>query len=254
MAVANQFAGKPILFIAINSGNDPVSVKNYIRSNRVNWPVIIDSDRAFESRVDVKEVSLKNIWQFRSIDTSGNIRPFNSSKMAETAQNLLKNAKWAIDAELIPESLTQAHYLVEFGSYASAAETLDDASSSRDKSVKAGADALMGYVNKRINAKLKEAEEARKNDQLWSAYKFYSSIGEQFRGYQLDVDLRTILKELKAEDAVKGELSALRMFESAKKQFPRNGMKRTLVKLNRIVEKYPDSEAAVMAKEVIDAQ
>ena len=55
------------------------------------------------------------------------------------------------------------------------------------------------------------------------------------------------------DDAVKGEVSALRLYESAKKQFPRNGVKRTLVKLERIVKKYPGTEGAVMAKEAIDA-
>ena len=254
MAVANEFAGQPILFIAVNSGNDPASVKDYVRSNKVSWPVIVDSDRAFESRADVKQVSLNNIWQFRSIDTDGNIRPFNGKKMPETAQQLLKDATWEIDAELIPESLSQAHYLVEFGSYADAAQTLEQASSSRDKSIKAGAEALLEFVNQKINTKLKEADEARVSDEAWSAYKQYSVISEQFRGYEMDIDLRTVLKELKSEDAVKSEFSAMRMFESAKKQFARTGMKRTIVKLKRIVAKYPDTEGAVMAQEVIDAQ
>ena len=242
------------MFIAVNSGNDPASVKNYVRSNKVSWPVIVDSDRAFESRADVKEVSLQNIWQFRSIDGEGNIRSFSGKQMPETAQRLLKDAKWEIDADLIPESLSQAHYLVEFGSFANAAQTLEEASSSRDKSIKAGAEALIEYVDKRINSKLKEAGEARKNGDQWTAYKQYTAIGDQFRGYKMDVDLRAILKELKSEDAVKSEFSAMRMFNSAKKQFPRTGMKRTLVKLKRIVEKYPATEGAVMAQEVIDAQ
>ena len=241
------------MFLAINSGSDPVSVEKYVRSNKVKWPVIIDSKRTFESRVVGKEVSLKNIWQFRSIDPSGKIRSFNGAKMAETAQSLLKDAKWDVDAELIPDSLTKAHFLVEFGNYTATAKTLDEASKSSDKSIKAGADALTGYVSKRINAKLNEAEEVRKNDQLWSAYKLYSSIGKEFLGYQVDADLPAILKELKMEDAVKGEVSALRLYESAKKQFPRNGVKRTLVKLERIVKKYPGTEGAVMAKEAIDA-
>ena len=242
-----------MVFIAVNSGTDLDSVKKYAKTHKVNWPVVIDTDRAFESRMKVKQVSLQNIWQFRSIDASGKIQSFNGKEMAETAESLLKDAKWEIDAELIPESLSQAHSQVEFGSYANAAKTLVEASKSRDESIKAGADALLGYVKKQSNAKLKVAEEARKDDQLWPAYKLYSSIGEQFRGYQLDVNLVTILKELKAEDAVKAQVSALRLFKSAKKQFPRNGKKKTLVKLNRIVKKYPDTEGAVMAAEAIDA-
>jgi hypothetical protein len=254
LAVANKFTGKPILFIAVNSGNDPASVRNYIRSNKVTWPVIIDSDRAFESRADVKEVSLKNIWQFRSIDAKGNMDSFNGTKMAETAAQLLGDAKWEVDASLIPKPLSQAHYLVEFGSYSAAAKTLNEASQSRDETIKAGADALLTLVKRQIQVKLDAAKEAQTNSQVWSAYKLYSAVGDQFKGYELDVDLRSILKELKSTDAVKAELSAMRLFESAKKQFARNGMKRTLVKLNRIVDKYPDTEAATMAREVIDAQ
>ena len=242
-----------MVFIAINSGADPETVKKYARSQKVNWPVIIDTDRTLESRMKVKEVSLQNIWQFRSIDAAGKIQSFNGKKMAATAESLLKDAKWEIDAELIPESLSQAHSQVEFGCYANAAKTLVEASKSRDESIKAGADALLGYVKKQSNAKLKVAEEARTDDQLWPAYKLYSSIGKQFRGYELDVDLVTIIKELKADDAVKAQVTALRLFESAKKQFPRNGKKKTLVKLNRIVKKYPDTEGAVMAADAIDA-
>jgi len=240
------------VFIAVNSGNEPKDVRSYARSNKVTWPVIIDMDRTFESKIDVNEISVKNIWQFRSIDSNGEIKYFRGDDLAKTAQKLLETAKWEVDATQIPESLMQAHRFVEFGMYSLAADMLNDANTSRDEQVKTGATALLNRVNEQIAAQLKTADQAKQNGEPWKAYKSYTDTKDQFKGYKMEVDLRSRLKELKADAKVKNELSAERQFLTAKNKFAQNGMKRTLVKLKRIVEKYPDTEAAVLSQEAIE--
>ena len=141
--------------------------------------------------------------------------------------------------------------MVEFGMYPAAAKTLNDASNSRDEQVKTGATALLDYVNEQVAAELKLAEEAKQNDEPWQAYKIYVATQDQFGRYKMDFDLRAAMKELKTEEKVKNEFAAERQFLSAKNNFARNGAKRTVGKLKRIVEKYPDTEAAALSTEAI---
>ena len=237
------------MFIAVNSGSTPAEVTSYARQNDVTWPVIMDTDRGFESEVNVNKVSLSNIWQFRSIDADGNISRFNDTEIVPTVKSLLKKAEWNVDSALIPDTLSAAHRMIEFGFYSDAAGILADASTARDESVKTGAKALLDFVNQKIAARLKEANDAKSDGKLWDAFKLYSQTAERFRGYETEIDLRATLKELRAEESVKSEFSAQRQFENAKKQFDRNGVKRTLVKLKKIMDKYPDTEGAAMAAE-----
>ena len=98
LAVANENQGKPIAFIAVNSGKSHADVAKYLRRNKINWPTIVDSDRGFEKTAGVGEISLKNIWQVFVIDPDGKFRRAGSFKNA--VEEMSKTAELEKRAEL----------------------------------------------------------------------------------------------------------------------------------------------------------
>ena len=254
MAVANEFQGKPIAFIAVNSGNDRAEVNRYVRRNEVSWPVIVDLQREFEKASGVGMVSLKSIWKFAAIDASGTMRKIGSSDIEKSATKLLQDAKWNVDPTELDPSLQELWMGVEFGNYAAVAKRLNKASKNRQPDIKSGAEVLLAWVNEQLSSQLGAAEEDREAGDLWSAYKQYLMVRGQFDGYEMSVDLRAVLKELKADEKVANELAAQKRFDRAESRFAKIGMDRTVVMLKSLVEKYPGTEAATAAQKIIDSQ
>jgi len=254
LAVADKFQGEPIAFIAVNSGNDKDVVTRYVRRNEVSWPVIVDLRREFEAASGVGTVSLKNIWQFASINASGAMRKISSSGIEESAKRLLEDAKWNVDPSELDPSLKELWMGVEFGNYTAVAKQLTKASKSRQAEIKAGAEQLLAWVNEQLTSSLSKAAEAQESGELWTAYKQYSMVREQFAGYEMSVDVPAALKKLKADERVSKELAAQKRFDRAESRFAKVGMERTVVTLKALVEKYPGTEAATAAQKIIDSQ
>jgi len=229
-------------------------VTRYVRRNEVSWPVIVDLGREFESAVGVGTVSLKNIWQFASIDSNGVARRISSSGIEESAIKLLKHAKWNVDPTELDPSLENLWMSVEFGDYASVAKQLTKASKNRQPDIKAGAEVLLARVNEQLSSELSAADSAHEAGELWSAYKQYQMVREQFGGYEMEVDVPSVLKKLKADETVANELAAQKRFDRAESRFSKVGMERTLVTLEALTEKYPGTEAATAAQKIIDSQ
>lgn len=254
MAVANKFEGKPIAFIAVNSGSDRDEVVRYVRRNEVSWPVIVDLSREFEAAAGLGTVSLKNIWQFASIDASGAMRKISSSGIEESATKLLEDAKWNVDPTELDPSLQDLWMAVEFGNYAAVSKQLTKASKNRKPDIKHGAEVLLAWVNEQLSSSLSAAKSAQESGELWSAYKQFQMVEEQFHGYEMDVKIPSVLKELKADKAVANELAAQKAFNRAERRFSKVGMERALVMLEGLIEKYPGTEAASVSQELIDSQ
>lgn len=229
-------------------------VNRYVRRNKVSWPVIVDLGREFEAASGVGTVSLKNIWQFASINASGAMNKISSSGIEESAKRLLKDAKWNVDPSELDPSLKELWMGVEFGDYSSVAKQLVKASKNRQPDIKQGAEMLLDRVNEQLSASLDGATSAHESGELWSAYKQYSMVREQFAGYEMSVDVPAALKKLKADETVANELAAQKRFDRAESRFAKVGMERTVVTLKALVEKYPGTEAAAAAQKIIDSQ
>ena len=254
MAVADKFQGKPIAFIAVNSGNDREEVVRYVRRNKVAWPVIVDLQREFEAAAGVGTVSLKNIWQFASIDAGGAMRRISSSGLEQSATKLLEDAKWNVDPTELDPALQDLWMAVEFGNYSAVSKQLTKASKNRKPDIKHGAEVLLAWVNEQLASSLSAAQSAQESGELWSAYKQYQMLREQFGGYEMEADVSSLLKELKADKTVANELAAQKAFNRAESRFSKIGMERTLVALQALIEKYPGTEAATAAQKIIHSQ
>lgn len=254
LASAKKFEGKPIVFIAVNSGNSRNEVEGYLRDVGCNWPTIVDEDRSFEKAVGVPEVSLQNIYQMRLILADGRVMVGNSGDFEGMANKALEGAKWKVDPADIPLALKPAWQGIEMGSYASAAALVKKSLTSPKADVKAAAEKLNDAVKDRIEGLMTAAKKAEEAGQKWPAYKSYSSIAADFKGYDIPADVAAKVKELSGDTAVKTELAAFKTLEGAKKSLGATSAvarKRGVNQLEKLVADQGTTEAAQEAKSIL---
>ena len=231
-------------------------VADYLRRNKVTWPTIVDSQRMFEKLSLNNQVSLKNIWQFRTINSEGEIRIANSSGLDKAINSVLEDASWNIDPQAIPPSLMRTWQSVEFGDFRAAANGVKKALRSSNPQIKAAGDQLNEYVQKHIAQLSTVASDAKEQDDLWLAYRTYSQIEEVFGGYEIETDPGPILKTLKREKTVVDELAALKLLDAVRRRkiTSEAAYKGSVIRLKKIIEKYPKTEAARTAGAMLESE
>lgn len=254
LEAAKKFDGKPVVFIAINSGNTRGDVQQYAREVQLTWPVIVDSDRSFEKSAEVGEISLQNIYQAMVLLPDGTTTDGDFSDIEGTVTSALTDAKWRVDPTDVPEALKPAWVQVEFGNFGAASALIKKNLFSPKPDLKTGAEKLNAAVLKERDAMAGQARAAKDSGDLWKAYQTYASLASRFKGYDLPSDVVEALKTLGADEKVRMELAASKQWETAQRSLavPGKPSKATLSQLQRIVGQYPGTEAAHSAQEALD--
>jgi len=250
LETAKKFQGKPIVFIAVNSGNSVSDVSKYLQQNNINWPTIVDSNRTFERAAGINEISLQNIYASGILDADGNFHRAGDD-LAASAARVLESAKWNIDPEGIPSSLQGVWRNVESGNFAAAGKPIQKAIESSNEGIRSAGEKLNSYVQSHLDEQLKIAADAQAAGDLWLAYKTYYLIGQKFKGYEMEIDVSKTLAELKKEDAVDKELTAANRLTASMKQIAKSGLARSAGRLKKIIEDFPDTEAAASAQRIV---
>jgi len=126
LEAARQHQDKPLLFVAVNSGNTPAQIANYVKRNRIDWPVIVDTDRSFEKAClgANTEISLNQIHRMGVLSAAGEWRIANHRVIDKVAEAAAKGGSWRVDPNEIPDDLRQAWAQVEIGNYPAASRTI----------------------------------------------------------------------------------------------------------------------------------
>lgn len=252
--VAKKFEGKPLLFIAVNSGNPRSEVEKYLRATNVDWPTIVDPDRRFEKAVARETISLENIYQMRVLLPDGRVVAGDWSDFEGSAEAAAKNAKWKIDPAGMPAVLKGAWTSIELGDYTTPAALVKRSLASGKPDVKAAAEKLNLVAQEQIAVRVQEAKSADAAELKWEAYKGYTGVATQFKGYDLPPEVAARQKELGAEAEVKGQIAALKLLESIKKQLAnsaQNVRNRAKAQLEKLVADQPTTDAAEEAKTIL---
>lgn len=252
--LSKKFAGQPIVFIAVNSGNSRPDVAGYLREVSVPWPTIVDPTRAVEKQWGIPEISLQNIYQARTIGPDGRVQPASADNLEGAAEAALAGAKWNVDPSSIPAALKPAWSAVEFGDYKEGAALIKKNLASNKPELKQGAATLRDYVQTKIDEGVATAKSAADSGNRWQAYKAYDEVATQFKGYELPPEVTTELKQLAANEQVKRELAALKQLTAAKKSLgstARAGRVGAVNRLKKLVQESPDSDAAKEAAELL---
>ena len=250
-AQANQT--EPVQLVVVNSGSSPAEVARYVKSAGITVPVIVDVDRSLEKRAGVKEVSLQNIWQARVIDPNGKVQYGSANDMAETIRKAGADASWHVDPMTMPAEILPTWKMIEFGNFAGASKVVTRLAKDRNEARKAAGESLMAYVQTKIDALNDEAAAAVQAGDNWKAYQRYEWMHQNFDGYVLPESAADELARLKSDELVRDNLAALKLWELTEKAVASGRVSATRVDamLEKIIEKYPGTEAATRASEMI---
>lgn len=251
---ANQFQGKPVVFIAVNSGTPRNEVQRYASEVGLKWPVIVDTDRTFEKVAGLtNEISLQNIYQARGLLPDGSIQNA-STDIAASVPELLSDAKWRVEPAEVPELLKPAWLQIEFGNFNAASALVKKNLSSPKADVKSGAEKLLAAVAKERDAAIKAADDADAGGRKWEAFKLYTALVLRFKTFDVPTEVHTKLRELAVDEAVRNELAAGKLWDGVARQFSPTAApsKGALSQLQRLVKQHPDTEAARHAQAVLD--
>ncbi len=252
-AMAKEYEDQPVLFIAINSGGKRNEIDNYAQQVNLTWPILLDPDRSFEKKSPIEKVTPNNGMQVAVLTPDGKLLPGSWQQPQDSLKDVMKYAKWTLDPTSVPDSMRATWKQIEYQNYAAAAPAIKKALKSSKEDLKAGAETLLGVVTPLIAEKVAAAEAAYDAGEKWPAYRSYAELAEQFKGYELPENLDARKKELQTDASVKAELSAMKMFEAAKKQTSISAQKKKgMAALKKLVKDKPDTEAAKKAQELID--
>ena len=88
-----SYKGKPVIFVAVNSGNSREAVADYVRENKVNLAVIADTDRQLEKLGGFGEISLNNVYQVAIMTPDGQLHQADPNDLKATAEAAVKLVK-----------------------------------------------------------------------------------------------------------------------------------------------------------------
>ncbi len=255
--MAAQYRGKPVFFVGVNSGTDPKTLRRYLSTVKVGWPVINDFDRSLEAAMGVPKLSLQGeVYAVRYANAEGKIVPGNPADFAATTESALKGAAWRVDPAEVPPPLRKAWTAIELGDFASASRAVTKAAEGKDKALKAGGEKLLDAVKEELTAGAKKAQEAIQKNEHWTAYQELDSLKDRFDGYELKLMERIEERheQLAEMPAVKDEIAADKLLNkaiAASTKRSASATKRAKTFLRRVVSDYPSSEAATKANEYL---
>ncbi len=251
LSATTKFEGQPVMFIAVNSGTARPQLENYLRRNKVTWPVICDSDRSFESQFPFK-ISLQNIKQVQLVLPDGSLKSGDFENLEGSAVDGLREAKWKVDPKDLPQQLRAAWQAIEFGKYPDAAPLLKKHLNGKG-AIKDSAQMLNQVVLDDLTAQLEAAKKALGDDKKWQAFKKYSAIPVKFKGFAVPSDVATTIKELTGDDAIKEELAAFKTLELAKQSAAKSptARKGAIKQLQNLIKDHGNTEAAQEAEEIL---
>ncbi len=242
-----SFADKPVVFIAVNSGNPKSTVEQYAKSNKFEWPIFVDESRETEKQLGFT-ISLQNIYQSALIDPSGKLHRIGADDkdMAEAVNRYLPEAKFFFDGLTIPDKLKLLARDLELGFYDPGIADLAALSQKSGKDQQA-AQAMYDKFKPIAEGGLERGKALEGEGKKYAAYVEYARVASWFKKTEYEKTAIAALAPLKKEKEVQEELAAKQMLDQAKallsssKKADRESAPGLLAVLQK---KYPNTEAA----------
>ncbi len=257
LAEAKEFEGKPVVFIAVNSGSPRPKIQGYVQQVKLPWPVLLDTSREFEKACGLfAEISLQNIYQYRYITPDGEIHQAGSGELTEIADQAAEGAEWKVDPRTIPDALKPAWNGIEIGNYKAVAGTLKKSAGSSKADVKEAAAKLMEVVQAEIDGQIAKVKEAQDADNPYKAFELYSALSDQFSGFELPKEIAALKKDLPKDPKVKAGQAAAKQLEVIRKQLSGGNAAakaKSMTALEKIVADFPETHLAQQAQTLIDS-
>lgn len=240
-----SFADKPVVFLAVNSGNPRSAVESFAKSNKFEWPILVDEARETEKQLGFT-ISLQNIYQTVLIDPAGKLHRIaaEDKEIADEVQKHLPQAKMVLDGVKVPDKLKALARDLELGQYESIADLAALAlKSTKDEALQA----MYEKFKPLAEGGLERAKALEGEGKKYAAYVEYAKVATWFRKTDYEKTATAALaplkkdKEVQDELAAKGLLDQARALLSSNKKADKDAAPGILALLQK---KYPSTEAA----------
>jgi thiol-disulfide isomerase/thioredoxin len=243
-----SYAEKPVVFIAINSGNPRSVVEEYAKSNKMEWPIWVDEQRETEKPFGFK-ISLQNIYQWYIIDPEGKLHraPIDEKAVAEDVDKYLATAKMTFDGITIPEKLKPVARELEMGQYDPNIADLAGLAAKGPKDLQPTAQAMYDKLKPLAESGLEKAKSLEADGKKYPAYVEYARVATWFKRTEYEKTATTALAVLKKDKEVQDELAAKAMLDQAKTLLyssKKSDKENAPTLLAMLQKKYPATEAA----------
>lgn len=238
---------KPVVLIAVNSGNSKSDVESYAKDVKFEWPILVDEANETEKAYGL-QISLQNIYQWVIIDPEGKSRSAGSdAKRAEQMiKDLLPQAKMFFDGITVPEKLKPLAREIEMGNYDPAAGEISSLSQKGPKDLQEAAKAMFEKLKPIAEGGIERGKAA----QGWAAYKEYERVAAWFKKTEYEKTATAAMTELKKDKAVKDEIAARQMLDQARALLASSKKAEKAQAqglLQACAKKYPETEAGQSA-------
>jgi peroxiredoxin len=253
IAASQQLQGKPVMLVAVNSGNSAATVARYARENKLSIPIIVDSTRQLEQAAGVGSISLQNIYQAATIGPQGDVRRSNAQDLLSTLQAAADESSWNVDPANIPAPLIPLWKQIEFGNFTGTGKLIARRLQDRKPEIKQAVEALNNYAKQQIQQRIERAADATANDNLWLAYQIKQNLTTEFAGYDLPETLEQEIAELEKDPSIRNEIEAMKLWNLVVKAMSTGTTPATRLSAmcNRITTQFPGTEAANLASQAI---
>lgn len=243
-----SYENKPVVFIAVNSGNPRSDVEGYAKSTKFEWPILVDERRETEKALGT-EISLQNIYQWFVIDPEGKVMGVGSDqKQAMTVVDRnLAQAKMLFDGITVPEKLKAAAREIEMGQFDPTIGDLAALAQKGPKGLQEAAQQMYDKLKPLAEGGLERGKALDGEGKKYAAYQEYSRVAAWFKKTDYEKTATAALADLKKQKEVQDELAAKQMLDQAKallgtgKKSDKPAADGILAALQK---KYPNSEAA----------
>jgi len=244
----SSFADKPVVFLAVNSGNPKNVVEQHAKSNKFEWPIWVDDQRETEKPFNFT-ISLQNIYQCMLIDPAGKVHRIGADDkaIADEVNKYLPEAKMVFDGITVPEKLKAIARDLELGQYDPGLGQLVGLAQKGPKDIQETAQAMYDKLKPLAEQGLERAKAAEGEGKKYHAYVEYARVAAWFKGTEYEKTATAALAPLKKDKEVQEELAAKEMLDQAKallassKKADKDSAPAVLAALQK---KYPNSEAA----------
>lgn len=238
-----SYEDKPVVFVAVNSGNSRSDVEGFAKGNKFEWAILADEQRRTEKAFGVGEISLSNIYQWVVIDPEGKPQ---RGEVKALIDRLLPSAKMLFDGIEVPAQLKPIARDMEIGCF-EGASSLASLAAGTNKALKEPAAAMYEKVKPVAEGALERAKALQAEGKNFLAYREYEKVAVAFKKTDYEKPAAAAMAELKKAKDVKDELAAQQLLDQAKKLLA-TGKKADQAGALQIIaaleKKYPGSETA----------
>ena len=259
ISTATKYKDKPILFIAVNSGNSRAEVKLAVQKYKIPWPTIVDSSRQFESHLHCRTVGRLYPYIIRVMNGKGTFyygSLYSNEDAFETSIHTAMNgAKWQVNPKGMPGSLRKAWANIENARYHAAAADVGKGLDSKKSKIKKFAKKLDAKIADHFEGIVGEALYQEDQGNKFAALRIYNELLQEYAGYPLDKRIKKTADRMSKDPDIQGEIAAMDVFYAAKKIAVRSSAsarRRGIAKLEKIVEDFPDTIASEEAAKLIE--